>query len=50
MAIKYLGDQGGAYEYMRIMQQFPLESNQMVKAEMCSALLNLQKFNAPAQP
>jgi hypothetical protein len=50
MAIKYLGDQGGAYEYMRIMQLFPTESNQIVKAEMCSALLNLQRFNPPAQP
>jgi HEAT repeat protein len=49
MATKYLGDQGGAYEYMRIMQLFPNESNQMVKAEMCSALLNLQKFNTPTQ-
>jgi HEAT repeat protein len=50
MAIRYLGDQGGADEYIKIMQWFSMENNQMVKAEMCSALLNLQKFNAPSQP
>ncbi|MCX5797729.1 MAG: HEAT repeat domain-containing protein [Elusimicrobia bacterium] len=47
MAIRYLGEQGGSYEYTKIMQWFSMESNQMVKAEMCSALLNLQKFNTP---
>jgi len=47
MAIRYLGEMGGADEYIKIMQWFSFESNQMVKAEMCSALLNLQKFNAP---
>ncbi|MDD5628596.1 MAG: HEAT repeat domain-containing protein [Elusimicrobia bacterium] len=45
MAVKFLGDFGGAYEYTKILQWFAFESNLMVKAEMCSALLNLQKFN-----
>jgi HEAT repeat protein len=50
MSIKYLGDLGGADEYIKILQWFGFESHQMVKAEMCSALLNLQKFNEPANP
>ena len=50
MAIRYLGDFGGADEYIKIMQWFTFESNQLVKAEMCSALLNLQKFNTPLSP
>jgi len=47
MAIRYLGDLGGADEYIKILQWFTFESNSMVKAEMCSALLNLQRFNTP---
>jgi HEAT repeat protein len=50
MSIRYLGDLGGADEYIKILQWFGFESHQMVKAEMCAALLNLQKFNAPATP
>jgi len=50
MAIRYLGELGGADEYIKIMQWFSFEHNQMVKAEMCSALLTLQKFNTPLQP
>lgn len=50
MAVKYLGDLGGVDEYIKILQWFAFESHQMVKAEMCSALLNLQKFNVPVTP
>ena len=50
MAVRYLGEQGGADEYIKILQWFAFESHQMVKAEMCSALLNLQKFNVPVTP
>ncbi len=44
MAIRYLGELGKGEEYRKILQWFGFESNQMVKAEMCSALLNLQKY------
>lgn len=44
MAIRYLGDLGGAEEYRKILQWLSYESHQAVRTEMCSALLNLQKF------
>ena len=44
LAIRYLGEMGRGDEYRKILQWFAFESNQMVKAEMCSALLNLQRF------
>ena len=49
MAVKSLGDLGGEDEYIKILQWFTFETNPMVKAEMCSALLNLQRFNTPAK-
>jgi HEAT repeat protein len=44
MSIRYLGEFGGGDEYRKIMMWFAFEQNQMVKAEMCSALLKLQRF------
>jgi hypothetical protein len=44
MAIRYLGEMGTAEEYRKILQWLSFESNPMVRAESCSALLNLQKF------
>ncbi|MDD5657404.1 MAG: HEAT repeat domain-containing protein, partial [Elusimicrobia bacterium] len=44
MAVRYLGDMGGADEYRKLLQWLAFESNPMVRAELCSGLLNLQKF------
>jgi hypothetical protein len=44
MSIRYLGEMGGPEEYRKILQWLSFETDQMVRAEMCSALLNLQKF------
>lgn len=44
MAIRYLGDLGGADEYRKILLWLGSETHQAVRTEMCSALLNLQKF------
>ena len=44
MAIRYLGEQGGAEEYRKILQWLSFEGNPLVRTEICSALLNLQKF------
>jgi len=44
MSVRYLGELGGAEEYRKILQWFSFETHQMVRAEMCSALLNLQRF------
>ena len=44
MATHYLGDLGGADEYRRLYSQLNFETNPQVKAELCSALLRLQRF------
>ncbi|MFA6002754.1 MAG: HEAT repeat domain-containing protein [Elusimicrobiota bacterium] len=44
MAIRYLGELGGADEYRKILLWLSYENHQAVRAEICSALLNLQKF------
>ncbi|HAM35016.1 MAG TPA: hypothetical protein DEB40_07405 [Elusimicrobia bacterium] len=44
MSIRYLGEMGGADEYRKILLWLSYEAHQAVRAEMCSALLNLQKF------
>lgn len=44
MATHYLGQLGGADEYRRLFTQLNFETNPQVKAELCSALLRLQRF------
>jgi hypothetical protein len=44
MATHYLGELGGADEYRRLFSQLNFETNPQVKAELCSALLRLQRF------
>lgn len=44
LAIRYLGELGGAEEYRKILLWLSYENHQAVRAEICSALLNLQKF------
>lgn len=44
MAVHYLGDMGGAEEYRRLLLQLGREDHPAVKAELCSALLRLQRF------
>jgi hypothetical protein len=44
MATHYLGELGGADEYRRLYSQLNFETNPQVKAELCSALLRLQRF------
>ncbi|MEK7857687.1 MAG: HEAT repeat domain-containing protein [Elusimicrobiota bacterium] len=44
MAVRYLGELGGAEEYRKLMQQLTFEPNASVKAELVSALLNLDRF------
>lgn len=44
MAVRYLGDMGGADEYRKLMIQLSLEQHPMVKSELCSALLRLQRY------
>jgi HEAT repeat protein len=44
MAVRYLGELGGADEYRKILQWLAFEANPLVRTEMCSALLNLQRF------
>jgi HEAT repeat protein len=44
MATRYLGELGGADEYRRLLLQLSRETNPAVKAELCSALLRLQRF------
>lgn len=43
LAIRYLGELGGGEDYRKLIQWLPGESHQAVRAELCSALLNLQK-------
>ena len=45
MAIHELGEQGGGEEYRRMQIWLGRETHPSVKAELCSALLRLQKFN-----
>ncbi len=44
MATRYLGELGGADEYRRLLSQLNFESNPQVKAELCTALIRLQRF------
>ena len=44
MSVHYLGELGGSYEYQKLLQQFAGETHQIVKAELCAALLRLQKY------
>ena len=44
MATHYIGQLGGADEYRRLFSQLNFESNPQVKAELCSALVRLQRF------
>jgi len=44
MAAHYLGELGSGYEYRELLQQLQQESNPQVQAELCSALMRLQKF------
>lgn len=44
MATHYLGELGGADEYRRLFSQLNFETNPQVKAELCSALVRLQRF------
>lgn len=43
LAIRYLGENGGADEYRRLLRWLQGEAHQAVRAELCSALLNLRK-------
>ena len=43
-AAEFLGEMGGEEEYRKILLWLPSETNAAVRSEMCSALLNLQKF------
>ena len=43
LATRYLGDNGGDEEYRKLLSWLPMETHQAVRAELCSALLNLQK-------
>ncbi|MFA6093429.1 MAG: HEAT repeat domain-containing protein [Elusimicrobiota bacterium] len=43
MAVRYLGELGGADEYRRLLQWLSTESHQAVRAELCSSLLNIQR-------
>ncbi|MFA5028098.1 MAG: HEAT repeat domain-containing protein [Candidatus Methylomirabilota bacterium] len=45
LAIRYLGELGGADEYRKLLQWLPGEGHQAVRAELCSALLNLKKYS-----
>lgn len=45
MAIRELGERGGADEYRRMQLWLSRESHPSVKAELCSAMLRLAKFN-----
>lgn len=44
MAVRYLGDMGRGDEYRKLMIQLSLEQHPLVKAELCSALLRLQRY------
>lgn len=44
MATHYLGELGGADEYRRLFSQLNFEDNPQVKAELCSALIRLERF------
>ncbi|MFA5140993.1 MAG: HEAT repeat domain-containing protein [Elusimicrobiota bacterium] len=43
LAIRYLGESGGADEYRKLLQRLQGETHQAVRAELCSALLNLRR-------
>jgi HEAT repeat protein len=43
LSIRYLGAYGGADEYRKLLQWLSNERHQAVRAELCSALLNLRK-------
>jgi HEAT repeat protein len=43
LAIRFIGEMGGADEYRKLLAWLPMESHQVARAELCSALLNLQK-------
>ncbi|MFA6318845.1 MAG: HEAT repeat domain-containing protein [Elusimicrobiota bacterium] len=44
MAVRYLGELGAGEDYRRLMIQLGREMHPVVKVELASALLNLQKF------
>lgn len=44
MATHYLGELGGDDEYHRLFSQLNFETNPQVKAELCAALIRLQRF------
>ncbi len=44
MAIRYIGELGGGDEYRRLLQWLGGEPDPAVKAELCSALLSLQRY------
>lgn len=44
LSAQYLGEMGGAEDYRKLMLQLGTEQNPQVKAELCSALLRLQRF------
>ena len=44
MATHYIGELGGADEYRRLFSQLNFEDNPQVKAELCSALIRLERF------
>ncbi|MBI5243320.1 MAG: HEAT repeat domain-containing protein [Elusimicrobia bacterium] len=44
MAVRYLGEMGGPDEYRKLLRWLSTETHQAVRAELCSALLNLQRY------
>lgn len=46
MSTRYMGELGGADDYRKLMIQLSTETDPTVKAELCSALLRLQKFKS----
>ncbi len=44
MSAHYMGVFGSGYEYRELLQQLSTETNPQVQAELCSALLRLQRF------
>ncbi len=45
MAYHYMGELGGNYEYTMLLQQLPNETNPIAQAELCAALLRLNKYS-----
>ena len=47
MSVHYIGELGGSDEYDSLLLMLANEGHPIVKAELCSALLRLQKFKKP---